>query len=252
MKLKVLGSVSPYCKNGSNCPGYLLSTGNGKILLDCGFGSSGNMRFPEDIRRLSIILSHYHKDHYTDLFAILYASLCYKNFGELIDIQIYLPETADKNTICDAELIRNNREGVFELHTYNENSVLHIDGCEVRFFKTHHAVENYSVCIEKNGAKFVYSGDMGYRDIDAYCAFCRKADLFLCESTFLNTDSGKTPYHLDAMEAALIARKADVGRLLLTHTWPERDKELYLREAKPIFDRVSMAQENKEYSVAEK
>ena len=54
MKLKVLGSVSPYCKDQLNCPGYLIDSGKGKILLDCGSGSSGNMSFPEDIHNLNI------------------------------------------------------------------------------------------------------------------------------------------------------------------------------------------------------
>lgn len=30
MDLKILGSVAPYCKNGKNCPGYLLTEGKEK------------------------------------------------------------------------------------------------------------------------------------------------------------------------------------------------------------------------------
>lgn len=101
MKLKVLGSISPYCKDQLNCPGYLIDSGKGKILLDCGSGSSGNMSFPEDIHNLNIIISHYHKDHYADLFAILYAGLCHKSLGEDVSINVYVPETSDKDTIYD-------------------------------------------------------------------------------------------------------------------------------------------------------
>jgi ribonuclease BN (tRNA processing enzyme) len=244
MKLKVLGSVSPYCKNEFNCPGYLIENSEGKILLDCGFGSSGNMNFPEDIHNLNIIISHYHKDHYTDLFAILYASLCYKNLGEEVSINIYIPETNDKNTIYDYELIKNNHDGIFNLYTYNEETKLYICGHKISFIKTFHSIENFSVCIEDNKTKLVYSGDMGYNNIDEYSKFCKNADLFICESTFLSTDSNKSKYHLDAKEAATIAKTSNVKKLLLTHTWPEYEKNLYLKEASTIFDKVYMAHEN--------
>lgn len=250
MKIKVLGSISPYCKGGANCPGYLIDTGVGKILLDCGCGSSGNMSFPEDIRNLHIIISHYHKDHYTDLFAILYASLCHSNLDESVSVDIYIPESHDSATVCDYEMIKNNRDGVFTLHTYNANSKLTICGCDVYFIKTFHSVANYSVSLNCAGHKLVYSGDMGYRDVDVYCEFCKNAELFICESSFLSTDTAKSAYHLDAKEAALIARKANVKKLLLTHTWPEREKDLYLQEARSVFPTVSVAIENNVYTLS--
>ena len=243
-QLKVLGSVSPYCKDEMNCSGYLIDSGKGKILLDCGFGSSGNMSFPEDIRDLNIMISHYHKDHYADLFAILYAGLCHKSLGEEVSINIYIPETCDENTVYDYELIKNNHDGAFKLHTYNEGSRLNICGYSISFKKTVHSIENFSVCVENNNTKLVYSGDMGYYNIEEYSKFCRNADVFICESTFLSTDSNKSRYHLDAKEAAMIAKAANVRKLLLTHTWPEHEKDLYLKEARSVYDKVYMAHEN--------
>ena len=244
MKLKVLGSVSPYCKDQLNCPGYLIDSGKGKILLDCGSGSSGNMSFPEDIHNLNIIISHYHKDHYADLFAILYAGLCHKSLGEDVSINVYIPETSDENTVYDYELIKNDPDGVFKLHTYNEGSRLNICGYDISFKKTVHSIENFSACAENSNTKIIYSGDMGYYNIDEYTGFCRNADIFICESTFLSTDPKKSKYHLDAKEAAMIAKAANVRKLLLTHTWPEHKKDLYLKEASSIYDKVYMAHEN--------
>ena len=85
---------------------------------------------------------------------------------------------------------------------------------------------------------------MGYHNIDEYTRFCRNADIFICESTFLSTDSNKSRYHLDAKEAAMIAKAANVRKLLLTQTWPEHKKDLYLKEASSTFDKVYMAHEN--------
>ena len=39
MKLKILGTQSPYSTIGHNCPGFLVSDGENKIMLDCGSGN---------------------------------------------------------------------------------------------------------------------------------------------------------------------------------------------------------------------
>ena len=51
-------------------------------------------------------------------------------------------------------------------------------------------------------------------------------------------------YHLYAHEAAQIARQSEVDKLLLTHFWPDINKELYLQEALPIFENTQVAEEN--------
>ena len=142
------------------------------------------------------------------------------------------------------EAIKNNHDGIFNLYTYNEETKLNICGYKISFIKTFHSIENFSVCIEDNNTKLVYSGDMGYYNIDEYSKFCKNADMFICESTFLSTDSNKSKYHLDAKEAATIAKISNVKKLLLTHTWPEYEKDLYLKEASTIYDKVYMAHEN--------
>ena len=47
---------------------------NNKILLDCGNGITRNLNFPEDLNNLTIIISHLHRDHYSDIFSIAYAT----------------------------------------------------------------------------------------------------------------------------------------------------------------------------------
>ena len=39
MKLKVLGVESPHGTETHNCPGFFITQGNTKILLDCGSGT---------------------------------------------------------------------------------------------------------------------------------------------------------------------------------------------------------------------
>ena len=51
--------------------------------------------------------------------------------------------------------------------------------------------------------------------------------------------------HSTAADAATIARKANVGKLILGHYSARvEDHNLFLQEAKPIFDNTILAEEN--------
>lgn len=240
VELKVLGSVSPYCKGKCNCSGYLISDNNSKILLDCGFGVSRELKFPDDLNNLSIIISHYHKDHFGDLFAIKYAIQCYKNLN-LFDgiVNLYIPKSNDINY----KYIINECKKYFNIVEYDENSNFKIEKFKISFFKTVHSIDNYSVRIVNDSKIIIYSGDMGYHKIDEYCNFCKNADIFICESTFLMKEEINNKYHLHTNEAVKIAINSNVKKLILTHMWPEHNKNLYLNEVKKEFSNVSVAKE---------
>ena len=52
-----LGTVSPYCKDEHNCPGFLVLYKNQKILLDCGNGITRYMDFPSGLENLNVIIT---------------------------------------------------------------------------------------------------------------------------------------------------------------------------------------------------
>ena len=88
-----LGTISPYCKNERNCPGFLVQDNNKRILIDCGNGITRYLNIPKDLEELIVIISHLHKDHYGDLSALAYASYVNKNLGYLQQrIKVYIPE----------------------------------------------------------------------------------------------------------------------------------------------------------------
>lgn len=93
-----LGTISPYTKGNMNCPGFLVEYNSKKILLDCGNGITRLLNFPNDLKDLNVIITHYHKDHFGDLGALQYASYVYHNLGLLdkkINIYIYLKMILD-------------------------------------------------------------------------------------------------------------------------------------------------------------
>jgi len=249
--IKVLGCTSPYCKGSSNCPGYLFSYDEGDILLDCGPGISRMFKMPEDLFNLSIIISHLHKDHYTELFLLGYASFCYHRLGMLDErIDVYIPKmNPDENGYDDYRLILDNKENYFNIVTYDPNSVINIKAAEVSFYKNHHSVKAYSTKIHTSKSTIVYTGDMGFKSSDAFIPFCQNADLLICEATYLSSDNVVDENHLHAHEAGLLAKNSNVKILLLTHFWPEHNKEEYVAEAREIFPNVYAAFEGMQISV---
>ena len=245
MLLKVLGTVSPHCHKEKNCPGYLVITKDAKLLLDCGNGITRNLKYPEDIQELTIVISHLHRDHYSDIFSIAYDSYVYHNLGLLTNkIKVYIPNPNSKEELLDFQILTNlGKEQYLEVIPYNPQDKLNIGNTYITFSPNPHSIPSYSMKISEQNTALVYSGDTGYvgNTIETFAA---GSNLLICESTFLKNQKKTKDYHLYAHEAAQIAKKAQVNELLLTHFWPNIDKNIYLEEAKPIFPNTKIAIEN--------
>ncbi|MDP9318948.1 MAG: MBL fold metallo-hydrolase, partial [Actinomycetota bacterium] len=70
---------------------------------------------------------------------------------------------------------------------------------------------------------------------DALRSMADGADVLLAEASFVTGDRNPEHLHMTGSEAAEIARRAGVGRLVLTHVPPWYDRETVLAEAAPHF-----------------
>ena len=257
-----LGTVSPYPKGDKNCPGFFIEYGDNKILLDCGNGCTRLLNLPEDLKKLRIFISHLHPDHYGDLLSLIQAIKVYDRFGFVEnDINIYIPDDdrvtericldgddwdtphSVNTNILDFRLIRDLTEkGPFRFNEFIPSS-LEFDDITLTSITVPHQISSYAIKVATPDGVIVYSSDTGTRNNLAY--FAKDCDLFICEATFLKGQYRAEDAHLYAWEAATIAKNAGVKKLLLTHFWPEIDKEKYLDEAKSIFENVEVAEEGK-------
>ena len=236
-----LGTISPYTKGNMNCPGFLVEYNSKKILLDCGNGITRLLNFPEDLKDLSVIITHYHKDHFGDLGTLQYASYAYHNLG-LIDkkIKIYLPN--NDFAFNKASIISNN-ESYSDYYDLNE---FLIDDLNISFQDNNsHTIESYMVKIQNENFKIIYTSDTGTTNFSKLTDFCKDADLLICESSFLQKHNANSKTHMTAYDAGILASKSNAKKLLLTHFWPEEEKKLYLEEAKQNFENVEVAEEGK-------
>ena len=232
-----LGTVSPNCYKDLNCPGYLVENNGCKVLLDCGNGISRLLELPNDFENLIIIISHLHKDHYGDILSLGYASYIAHNLGYLKKrIKVYIPKPDmydgyvtyyineypyrrhGQIPLVDYQFLMSfGNEHFLEFITYdNKTEIIHGD-MKLSFKNNPHQINTYSTKIETDRHMIVYSSDTG----------------------FIGNN------HLYAYEAGEIANKANVDKLLLTHSYPNLDKELYVKEAKQKFKNTEAAMEGK-------
>ena len=263
--IKPLGTISPYCKDERNCPGFLVENDKNKVLLDCGNGITRYLSIPDDLEDLIVIISHLHKDHYADLSALAYASFVNKNLGYLQNrIKVYIPEgdkvdaTEDykdgdgwscsrkvKRNLPDFDYLMNfGHEHFLEFIPYREKDKIEHGHIKISFKRNPHQLVTHSIKLETKEGTIVYSSDTGYKN-NTLTNFSQNADILICESSYIKGQLKTSDNHLYAYEAAQIAKDANVDKLLLTHLYPEVDRSLYLQEAKQVFENTQLAEENK-------
>lgn len=248
MRVKVLGTQAPYCRYGHNGPGYLVTLSNNKkILLDCGSGSTHMMTLPQDLKDMTVVISHRHGDHWADLFPLMYASYTYHEVYKVLDnkIRVYIP--SDMNHV-----VRMEKFHWCEFINIYPDMEVSIDGTNVKFCKTIHAdnVDSYAVKIQDENKSLVYTGDISFESKEKIVELARRSNMLISESTLLESyNMPEYNVHITAKQAARIAYEAGVGKLLLTHFKPEEDPDNYVSEAMEVFPNTLAAIEGLKLSI---
>ena len=225
LAVTVLGSSGMYASVERACAGYLVEIDSFHLWLDAGSGTWRNLQRHIPYSDIDgILLTHRHPDHTSDLFVADHAWQ-YGGPEPLPRIPLWAPaETMDriKGFVDDIE-------ESFELRTVAAGDSIDVAGAKFSFTTMAHPPETIGVRIEHGDAVIAYSADTG-PEAD-FSALASNADLFICEANLQDADE---PWegHLQASQAAAIARDVGVKQLLLTHLRPGRDHELSLKEAK--------------------
>ena len=232
MEIKILGTQSPYNTDYHNCPGFLITDGENKVLLDCGSGSHRMLKYPDDLNNLTVIITHLHRDHYNDLFNLQYASLVFHGQKRVEKpVMVYMPHTPES--------------------IYNdESTVINIGNLKIEFCKVIHPMETYAVKVTDGKSVFVYTSDTSYASKDTIVNFAKDADILLSEASLLVSDGfPEINSHLTAKQAATIAKEAGAQKLIITHFWPEKSPHQFVDEAKEVFENTFAAEEGDVYKI---
>ena len=106
-------------------------------------------------------------------------------------------------------------------------------------------IKSKDITYLQKGRKISFVLDTGYSD--NILSHVKDSDIFVCESTYLNKDEeiAKRYHHLTAKQSAIIAKKAKVKHLILTHISQRYNQTTKYteEEAKSIFKNMSIAKD---------
>ena len=244
--VKALGTVSPHCSKDSNCPGFLVTAGENKILLDAGSGITRMLDMKEDLKNLKVILTHSHWDHIGDIFNLGYDSYLY---NEKIDL--YVPFYGELDNLLSKHQPVN--WDIHYINRINRDKRINFGDYSIELLKTKHSDDRYAVKLVYDDKyiykSIVYTSDIGTKAIKDIIDFSKEADLLICESSLYSGHHLFNENHLHATDSGMIADCAKVKKLVLTHFWPEDDRNKYVSEAKVNFANTVAAREGDIYLV---
>ena len=249
LSVTVLGSSCSIPRPGRACSSYLVEGAGRALVLDLGSGALANLhrhRRAEEID--AVFISHMHADHFLDVIPMRYA-LKYGDRTNDRKVALYLPPDGEAmlRGLVDAfarESGGDFLDEVFEVRTYEPADVVHIGDAAVRFAPTTHYIPTYAMRCDVAERSVTYSADTAPNA--AVAALGLACELFLCEATLRPSDleNGERG-HLSAAEAAQLAQRGNVRKLVLTH-YPASTGAAELRRlAAPWFDgEIAVADDN--------
>jgi ribonuclease BN (tRNA processing enzyme) len=221
----VLGCSGVYQTRDLAASGFLVEVDGGHWLVDMGGGTWRNLLTHMDYRDLDgVFLTHRHPDHTIDIWQ-LYHARQYGDEAPRSRIPLWAPqETIDRLVAFDDGVVES-----FELEPVDETSEVRFGHALVTCARMQHPPVTLGVRIEHGDATLAYTADTGLEgDIEGIAT---GVNVLLCEATAQDADE---PWwgHLSASDAAGIAARCGVDRLVLTHLRPESDRDLSLQQAR--------------------
>jgi ribonuclease BN (tRNA processing enzyme) len=237
MKLTIVGCSGSFPGPDSAASCYLVETASAggvfRIVLDLGSGALGSLQRHVGLETIdAVVLSHLHADHCLDMCAF-YVVRRYHPDGAMGPLTVYGPEgTGDR--IARAYDLDSGKQmkDEFDFQEFPPKE-FQIGPFTVSVAQVDHPVAAFAIKLSDGDSTLVYSGDTARcRSIEQFAA---GADLLLAEASFLESADNPSHIHMTGAEAAAVAQRAGVGRLVLTHIPPWHSPDAVLAEAAPSF-----------------
>ncbi|MFZ0727470.1 MAG: MBL fold metallo-hydrolase [Desulfobacterales bacterium] len=239
MIVTILGSGTCVPSLDRSSCAVLVETGTSVVLLDSGAGTMRRLlEAGRTIFELShICYSHFHPDHSGELAPLLFATkypdrrrrrrpLTICAGAGFSDFFNGLKNVYGRWIDLDAGMLQ-----LFELDT-GAPDALRFEDFTLKSLPVDHNPESLAYRItDARGRAVVYTGDSDV--CENLVAIARNADLFICESSL--PDAQKVDGHLTPSLAGEMATRATVGRLVLTHFYPECDEADIEKECRKTF-----------------
>jgi ribonuclease BN (tRNA processing enzyme) len=239
MKLTVLGSGTSVPRPDRGSPGYALEAGGRVIMLDLGPGSLRQLTaagYAHD-RVDAVVFSHFHPDHCADLVHFLFAAKYGPGYRRTEPVRMIGPaglKDLHRALITAFGHWMEPEPGTVQWLEFlgTDPQPIELGGVILRPGPVEHTPGALAWRVEAGGRSLAYSGDTDWSP--DLMDLARGADLLIADAA--SPEGQKNAGHLMPSEAARLAAGAGVGRLLLTHFYPECDPDEAVAVARKYFD----------------
>ncbi|MBI5099734.1 MAG: MBL fold metallo-hydrolase [Nitrospirae bacterium] len=248
MKLIILGSGTCVPSLKRNAPGYYLEAGSWQVLVDCGSGTLLQLeRAGKSYKGINaLFITHMHPDHFADLMPLIQALFYTPKFKREKDLFIVAPagfiQYYEKSVVSIL-----GKPGDFSINIIEIQDKLDLGPFNVFTAKTLHSTNSIAYRFEQGGKSIVFTGDADYDQ--GIIELSINTDLLIADCSF--PDTMKAKGHLTSKECGLVAKKAGVKKLVLSHLYPADIPDIdRVKEAQEVFDgKVLVAEDLMEIEV---
>ena len=223
MRVTTLGGRAAWPGPDHGCSGYLVQTGSSMLLLDPGYGTLGPLLATLPAATVDAVwVSHAHPDHCGDLAALLRARVLPAPGNRPAPLPIHSPAGSVDAVIALDE--PETLEDSYELRPVGAGEVFSLADAEACTVALPHFVPNLAVRLDAGGRSLVYTGDGPITP--ELVDLAGGVDLLVADATYVDGVPERHAGRLGTARAAgEAAAAAGVGRLLLTHLWPDTDPD---------------------------
>ncbi len=229
LTLTILGCSGSYPGPGQACSGYLVSSDDTHVWIDCGPGTLANVQQHVSLAELTgAVTSHAHPDHWLELTV---AHVALEHYVHRRGMPVFgTAETRERLEAARATKVT----PTYDWQTVTDGSTFEIGSLRFTCAETDHPVETLAIRVDDliDGRTLVYSADTGAQW--PMSSLGDDIDVALCEATLREEQAG-TFTHLTPREAGRLARDAGADRLVITHLAPGTDPELPRVQASEAF-----------------
>jgi ribonuclease BN (tRNA processing enzyme) len=210
---------------------YLVRAGDAAVCLDLGAGSLNRLQDQLAPERLSaIVISHLHPDHCADLFSLrVYMSW---GPGRGRRLRVLGPPGLRERLVGFAGAEGWDDAFAFEV-IEGPTGRVDVDGCRISWAEVPHSPPTFAIRVDAGGESVTYGADCAPND--ALVTLARGTQLLVAECSHGAQPLPPAPIHLSGREAGEIAARAGALRLLLTHCYPEHDRDAAIDLARASF-----------------
>lgn len=248
MKIVFLGTNGWYTNQTGNTPCILIDSNEGYIIFDAGNGFYKIGDYIKENKPIFLFISHFHIDHVSGLH-----TLSKFDFPQGIDVLVGQGRKKDFEVLINKPYTKNISDQKMPIRLYELADGVHNIPFPVTVIEQFHGFRDHSFRLILEGKVVAYSGDCGVSD--ASYKLAENADFLIHEcSYFEDMPAAKTWGHVIPEQAAEIAKKSNVKKLILTHFDPTKYPTLEKRReaekrAQNIFPETIAAKDDLEISI---